>query len=113
MHKNFGLHSVNDDVIFNYCFYFPLLKDVYKRQELTSAFATIANQGVYTEPIFFTKIIDRNGKVLINNEPETRRVLKDVYKRQVLHCLFETLHTWTQVCTTAIFSSCGIYHKAL
>ena len=25
MHKNFGLHSVNDDVIFNYCFYFPLL----------------------------------------------------------------------------------------
>ena len=38
---------------------------------------TIANQGMYTEPIFFTKIIDRNGKVLINNEPATRRVLKD------------------------------------
>lgn len=45
--------------------------------ELTAAFATIANQGVYKQPIFFTKILDRNGKVLINNEPETRRVLKD------------------------------------
>lgn len=45
--------------------------------ELTSAYASIANGGVYTKPIFFTKIIDHNGKVLINNEPETHRVLKD------------------------------------
>ena len=45
--------------------------------ELTAAFASIANQGVYTEPIFFTRILDRNGKVLIENEPETRQVLKD------------------------------------
>lgn len=45
--------------------------------ELTAAYAAIANGGVYTEPIFFTKILDRNGKVLINNEPVTHRVLKD------------------------------------
>ncbi|MGN0158802.1 MAG: transglycosylase domain-containing protein [Brotaphodocola sp.] len=45
--------------------------------ELTSAYASIANGGVYTKPIFFTKILDHNGKILINNEPETHRVLKD------------------------------------
>lgn len=45
--------------------------------ELTNAFATIANHGIYTEPVFFTKILDRNGKVLIDNTPETRQVLKD------------------------------------
>ncbi len=45
--------------------------------ELTGAYATIANSGVYKEPIFYTKILDRNGKVLLENEPETRRVLKD------------------------------------
>ncbi|HJA71262.1 MAG TPA: transglycosylase domain-containing protein [Candidatus Lachnoclostridium stercoravium] len=45
--------------------------------ELTSAFASIANGGVYTKPVFFTKILDHNGKVLISNEPETKRVLKD------------------------------------
>lgn len=45
--------------------------------ELTGAFATIANGGMYNEPIFFTKILDRNGKVLLDNTPETRRVLKD------------------------------------
>ncbi len=45
--------------------------------ELTGAFATIANSGVYNEPIFFTKILDRNGKVLLDNTPDSHRVLKD------------------------------------
>lgn len=45
--------------------------------ELTAAYATIANGGVYTKPVFFTKILDHDGKVLLENEPETKRVLKD------------------------------------
>lgn len=45
--------------------------------ELTAAYASIANEGIYTRPVFFTKILDHNGKILINNEPETHRVLKD------------------------------------
>ena len=47
--------------------------------ELTGAFATIANGGVYREPVFFTKIVDHNGKTLIDTaaEPVTHRVLKD------------------------------------
>ena len=45
--------------------------------ELTNAFAAIANGGTYTKPVFFTKILDRNGKILIDNEPETRQALKD------------------------------------
>ncbi len=45
--------------------------------ELTAAYASIANGGVYTKPIFFTRILDRNGKELISMEPETHRVLKD------------------------------------
>lgn len=45
--------------------------------ELTAAYATIANNGVYTKPRFYTKILDHDGKVLIDNTPETRQVLKD------------------------------------
>lgn len=45
--------------------------------ELTAAFASIANGGVYTKPVFFTRILDHDGKILIDNEPETHRVLKD------------------------------------
>jgi len=45
--------------------------------ELTAAYAAIANGGVYTEPVFYTKILDSNGKVLLSNEPETHRVIKE------------------------------------
>ncbi len=45
--------------------------------DLTTAFATIANGGNYIKPKFFTKILDHNGKVLIQAETESRRVLKD------------------------------------
>lgn len=46
--------------------------------ELTGAFATIANQGVYTKPMFFTKIVDHNGKTILDNTtPATHRVIKD------------------------------------
>ena len=45
--------------------------------ELTGAYAAIANGGIYTKSVFFTKILDHNGKVLLENEPQTKRVLKD------------------------------------
>lgn len=45
--------------------------------ELTGAYAAIANKGVYTEPIYYTKIVDRNGKIVLNKEPKTRTVLKE------------------------------------
>ena len=45
--------------------------------ELTGAYAAIANGGIYTKPVFFTKILDHNGKALLENEPQTKRVLKD------------------------------------
>lgn len=35
--------------------------------ELTSAFASIANGGMYTKPIFYTKVFDRDGKVILDN----------------------------------------------
>lgn len=37
--------------------------------ELTSAFATIANNGTYNKATFYTKVIDHDGKVLLNKTP--------------------------------------------
>lgn len=45
--------------------------------EMTTAYSAIANGGKYTEPSFFTSILDSNGKEIINNEPVTRRVMKE------------------------------------
>ncbi len=43
--------------------------------ELCAAYATIANGGLYGEPLFFTKVLDRNGNVLLEAGSFTR-VLK-------------------------------------
>ena len=43
--------------------------------ELTAAYAAIANEGTYTKPIFYTKILDRNNNVIIDNTPETTKVI--------------------------------------
>ncbi len=45
--------------------------------ELTAAFASIANDGLYTEPTYYTKILDHDGKVLIDNQPRTKQVIKE------------------------------------
>lgn len=45
--------------------------------ELTNAFASIANGGIYTKPLFYTKIVDHSGKILLENKPETSQVMKE------------------------------------
>ena len=53
------------------------LTDGITNMEMTAAFATIANGGMYIKPMFYTKILDHDGNVLIDNTPKTRRVLKE------------------------------------
>ncbi len=48
-----------------------------KNIEITAAYASIANQGTYIEPVLFTKILDSQGNVLIEKKPSSRRVLKE------------------------------------
>lgn len=46
--------------------------------ELTAAYATIANSGTYIKPKFYTRILDHDGNVLIDNtSPESHTVLKE------------------------------------
>lgn len=45
--------------------------------ELTAGFASIANGGTYHRASFYTKIVDHDGNVLIDNTDEGKRVMKD------------------------------------
>ena len=47
--------------------------------ELTAAYATLANRGFYQEPIFYTKIEDHEGNVVIDKtvDRETREVVSE------------------------------------
>ncbi len=52
------------------------LTDGVTNLELTAAYAAIANSGVYIKPRFYTKILDHDGNVLIDNTPQSTQVMK-------------------------------------
>lgn len=45
--------------------------------EMVGAYATFANQGVYTKPVMVTNIEDKNGSILYQFKPETRDVISE------------------------------------
>ena len=44
--------------------------------DVTGAFAAIANQGTYREPIFYTKITDHEGNVILDKTQQIRQVIR-------------------------------------
>lgn len=46
-------------------------------KEITAAYGSIANKGVYNEPVLYTKIVSMDGTVLLDNVPESHTVLKE------------------------------------
>lgn len=45
--------------------------------ELTAAYGAIANQGTYVAPIFYTRVLDNDGAILLSNETESKPVMKE------------------------------------
>ena len=43
--------------------------------EMAAAYATIANDGVYIEPTFYTKVTDKDGNTILEPDQETRTVM--------------------------------------
>lgn len=84
--KNFGLSTIVESEEINGKIYTDLAAPtaiggithgVYNL-EMTAAYAAIANNGTYIEPILYTQVLDHDGNVLLDNTtPVTRQVLKD------------------------------------
>lgn len=46
--------------------------------ELTASFAAIANKGAYNKPVLYTKVLDHDGNILIDNEADhSQQVMKE------------------------------------
>ncbi len=45
--------------------------------EMAAAYATIANDGVYVEPTFYTKVVDSSGNTVLTSKQESRRVFSE------------------------------------
>lgn len=47
-------------------------------EELTAAYACIANGGTYIKPKLYTKVLDHNGNIILDNiTPQSRQVIKE------------------------------------
>lgn len=55
--------------------------------DMASAYATIANGGVYIEPKFYTKVVDKDGKEVLVNNNEAKRVMKETTAYMLTNCL--------------------------
>ena len=59
--------------------------------ELAAAYGTIANMGEYIRPVFYSRILNYDGSVLLDNTPNPRRVVRDTTAYLVLDAMKDTL----------------------
>lgn len=106
---NFGFTSLsNDDIVQVLCLG-GISKGV-SNLELTAAYATIANSGTYTKPRFYTKVLDHEGNVLIDNTPQTHTVLKETTSWLLTNAMEDVVTKGTG--TRARFSGMAIAGKS-
>ncbi len=53
------------------------LTDGVTNVELTAAYAAIANGGTYIKPVYYTKIVDAKGNILLQNSQSGKKVMKN------------------------------------
>ena len=76
--RNFGITTVGIEESGNETLALGGLTNGVTNLELTAAYAAIANGGTYIEPKFYTRVLDHDGNVLLDNtSPESHTVLKE------------------------------------
>ncbi len=84
--KNFGFSTLVENEVINGKVFSDIQQSTalggltkgVKNYELNAAYASIANGGVYIKPKLYTKIVDHDGNVILDNtEAESKRVLKE------------------------------------
>lgn len=51
------------------------LTDGISIKELAAAYCPFVNSGIYTKPVSYTKVIDSDGKIILENKPETHQAM--------------------------------------
>lgn len=56
-------------------------------EEMAAAYSAFTNNGVYTEPIVYTKVYDSNGNVLLDNSPKSNVAMSEKTSTYMLEML--------------------------
>ena len=75
--KKMGITTLDDEKDANPALSIGGLSQGISPLEMAGAYASIANDGVYTAPIFFTKVVDSSGNTVLTANQEKTRVISE------------------------------------
>ena len=78
-------------------------------REVSTAFATFANNGVYRGARTYTKVYDSDGKIVLDNQQESRQILSEKTVNYMNYCLYNAANNGTG--TAAVFPGQSIAGK--
>lgn len=65
-------------------------------EELNASYATIANGGTYIKPKLYTKVLDHDGNVILDNTlPQSRQVIKETTAWLLTHAMIDVVSSGT------------------
>ncbi len=67
--------------------------------EMTGAYATFANGGMYKEPNLYTKVVDADGEIVLERKVSPKRVMKDSTAYMITDCLETVVKSGTATST--------------
>ncbi len=80
--------------------------------ELTAAYAAIANGGEYIKPRLYTKVVDNDGNVILDNEAETTRVISEENAWLLIDCMKDVITGTGGTSSTANVSGMTVAGKS-
>ncbi len=78
-------------------------------RDMSAAYATFANGGVYREPITYTKVYDSEGNLVLDNTQNTFQAMSEKTVNYMNYCLYNAANSGTG--TGAIFAGQNIAGK--
>ncbi len=78
-------------------------------REMSAAYATFANDGVYREAITYTKVYDSEGNLVLDNEQNTFQAMSEKTVNYMNYCLYAGANNGTG--TAAVFNGQNIAGK--
>lgn len=93
--ENFNLTTLDskNDIVQAACLG-GISKGVYNI-EMTAAYAALANGGVYTEPVLYTKIYDHDGNLLFEKTPKTHAAVKETTAALLTNAMEDVINRGT------------------
>ena len=64
-------------------------------RDMSAAYATFANDGVYREPRLYTKVYNSNGDLVLDNTQDSRQVLSGKTVNYINYCLYNAANHGT------------------